>query len=173
MLNRRYAGTGSALIFFMFLCASSAIAAAIKLPELNGSWQGNGTDRATPLETAQHTHCRATIRATETSLNQEMICVGDAGLRKTVRLAVHLTGNAVSGTLTQTSVSRGNETPATLHGSVSGTRTDNAADLRVDFGGLMPRVSVSLNMNSASAFSLEASTLGGTLMQVSFSRAGR
>jgi hypothetical protein len=173
MLSWRCAGAGSAAVFFMFLCVNSVIAAAVKLPELNGSWQGSGTDRATPLETAQHTHCRATIRASETSLNQEMTCVGDAGLRKTVRLAVHLSGNAISGTLTQTSVSRANETPATLHGSVSGSRTDNAANLRVNFGGIMPSVSVALNMNSASAFSLHASTFGGTLMQVSFSRTGR
>ncbi len=173
MLRWRCGGAGSAVVFFILLCVSSAAAAAVKLPELNGSWQGSGTDRATPLEAVQHTHCRATIRASETSLTQEMTCQGDAGLHKTVRLAVHLSGNAISGTLTQTSVTRGNGSPTTLRGSVTGSRTENAANLQVHFGGLMPTVSVALNMSSTSAFSLHASTFGGTLMRVNFSRAGR
>lgn len=168
MTNWREAAAASAAACLMVLCVNAA-AAAVKLPELNGSWQGSGTDRATPLQTAQHTRCHATIRATDTSLNQEMTCAGDAGLHKTIRLAVRLSGNAISGTLTQTSAARG-EAPATLRGSVTGSRTDNAANLRVNFGGLMPTVSVALNMNSASAFSLHASTFGGTLMQVSLSR---
>src|SRR5690349_21239634 len=113
MLKWRCAGLESAVIFSMLLLESSSLAAAVKLPQLNGSWQGSGTDRATPLEASQHTRCHATIHASETSLTQEMTCEGDAGLHKTVRLAVHLSGNAISGTLTQTSVTRGNGAPTT------------------------------------------------------------
>lgn len=173
MLRWIRAGAGSAVLIFMLVCANAASRAAVKLPELNGTWQGAGTDRATPLQTAQSTRCHATIHATETSLDEQMSCEGEAGLHKTIRLAVHLTGEAVSGTLTQTSTTRENKSPATLSGSVSGTRTGDAANLQVHFGGLTPTVSVALSMTSASAFSLHASTFGGTLMQVHFSRAGR
>jgi hypothetical protein len=171
----RWIGVGAAslVLVFVLVCATSASRAAVKLPELNGSWLGTGTDRATPLETAQSTRCHATIHATEASLNEEMSCEGTAGLHKTIRLAIRLSGEAVSGTLTQTSTTRDNGSPATLRGSVSGSRTGDAANLQVHFGGLTPTVSVALNMNSASAFSLHASTFGGTLMQVRFSRAGR
>jgi hypothetical protein len=58
------------------LCMPSARSAAAKLTDFNGAWRGSGTDRATPLQSSQQTNCRATIRADETSLTDEMVCDG-------------------------------------------------------------------------------------------------
>jgi hypothetical protein len=149
----------------------SARSAAAKLTDFNGAWRGSGTDRATPLQSSQQTNCRATIRADETSLTDEMVCDGQGGLHKTIRLAVHLSGKVISGTLTQKSSTHGADA-ATLEGSISGTRTANAANFQVHFGGLMPTVTVNLRLNNPSSYSIHASTFGGTLMDVSFRRAG-
>jgi hypothetical protein len=160
----------SVLSMATFLTAIDA--AAVQLPELNGSWRGSGTDRATPFESAQQTICRATIHADQANLDQEMVCEGKEGLHKSIHLAVHVNGGAVSGTLTQTSTTRGSG-PATLRGSVAGTRTENAANLQVHFGGLIPTVTVDLRMNSKSSYSIQASTFAATLMDVSFNRGSR
>jgi hypothetical protein len=102
-----------------------------------------------------------------------MSCEGKSGLHKTVRLTVHLSESRISGTLTQTSTTRGSEaSPTTLEGSVSGTRTDNAANFQVRFGGLTPTVTVALTLNSPSSFFMQASTFVGTLMEVNFVRTG-
>lgn len=163
---------GHAVItLIVLLYIPSAMAAAAKLTEFNGAWRGNGTDRATPFQSSQQTNCRATIRADATNLVDEIICEGQSGLHKAIRLAVHLNGNVISGSLSQTSTTRGSN-PSTLQGSVSGTRSENAANFQVHFGGLMPTVTVALKLNNPSSYSIHANTFGGTLMDVSFSRAG-
>jgi hypothetical protein len=42
----------------------------------------------------------------------------------------------------------------------------------VHFGGLVPTVTVDLKLNNPSSYSMHAITFGGTLMDVSFRRAG-
>ncbi len=171
MTVMRYMAAGGAATLVIFLFVASAGAAAAKLTDFNGSWRGSGTDRASPLEASQSTSCHASIRADDTTLNHEMICEGKAGLHKIIRLTVHLSDNRISGTLTQTSTTRGSEaSPTTLQGSVSGTRTDNAANFQVRFGGLIPTVTVTLTLNSRSSFFMQASTFVGTLMEVHFDR---
>ena len=169
----RYITAGGAATLVIFLFVTSAGAAAAKLTDFNGSWNGIGTDRASPLEVSQPTSCHASIRADETTLNDEIICEGKAGLRKVISLTVHVSNNRISGTLTQTSTTRGSKSsPTTLQGSVSGTRTDNAANFQVQFGGLIPTVTVALTLNSRSSFFMQAGTFVGTLMEVNFDRAG-
>lgn len=169
----RYIAAGGAVTLISLLFVISADAAAAKLTDFNGTWLGSGTDRASPLEASQPTICHASIQADETNLNDEMICEGKTGLHKTIRLTVHLSDNRISGTLTQTITTRGSEaSPTTLQGSVSGTRTDNAANFQVRFGGLTPTVTVALTLNRPSSYSMQASTFFGTLMEVNFDRAG-
>ena len=173
MTVMRYMSAGGAATLVVFLFVTSAGAAAAKLTDFNGSWRGIGTDRASPLETSQPTNCHASIRADETTLNDEIICEGKAGLHKVISLTIHLSDNRISGTLTQTSTTRGSEaSPTTFQGSVSGTRTDNAANFQVRFGGLTPTVTVALTLNSPSSFFMQASTFVGTLMEVNFARSG-
>jgi hypothetical protein len=171
MTVMRYMAAGGAATLVVFLFVTSAGAAAAKLTDLNGSWRGIGTDRASPLEVSQPTSCHASIQADETTLNDEIICEGKAGLHKIISLTVHLSDNRISGTLTQTSTTRGSEAPpTTLQGSVSGTRTDSAANFQVRFGRLMPTVTVALTLNSPSSFFMQAGTFDGTLMEVNFDR---
>jgi hypothetical protein len=113
------AGGAATLVIFLFV--TSAGAAAAKLTDFNGSWNGIGTDRASPLEVSQPTSCHASIRADETTLNDEIICEGKAGLHKTISLTVHLSDNRISGTLTQTSTTRGSK----AHPSRFGLRHEN------------------------------------------------
>ena len=123
----RYLEAGGTATLVTFLFVTSAGAAAAKLTDFNGSWRGSGTDRASPLEASQPTSCDASIRADEATLSDEMICEEKAGLHKTIHLTIHLSDNRISGTLIQTSATRGSEaSPNTIQGSVSGTRTDNA-----------------------------------------------
>jgi hypothetical protein len=160
----RHMAAGGAATLVIFLFVSSASAAAAKLTDFNGSWNGIGTDRASPLEVSQPTSCHASIRADETTLNDEIICEGKAGLRKVISLTVHVSNNRISGTLTQTSTTRGSK--------ASPMRTDNAANFQVQFGGLIPTVTVALTLNSRSSFFMQAGTFVGTLMEVNFDRAG-
>jgi hypothetical protein len=87
---------------------------------------------------------------------------------KVIRLTVTLSGYRFSGTLSQTS----NAAPTSLTGSISGSRTNDAATFQVNFSGLMPTVTVSLKLNRQSSYSVRASTFAGTLMDVRLTRAG-
>ena len=77
-----------------------------------------------------------------------------------------------AGDLTQRTTLRGDETSASvLNGSVSGHRTDNTATFQVSFPGLVPNALVTLRLISPSSYAMKATTLGSTLMDVTFSRA--
>jgi hypothetical protein len=142
---------------------------AVTLTELNGTWRGSGTDRASPLENSQQSNCRATIRADQATLNYEMVCDGQSGLHKAVQMNVIVRRNNISGTLTQLS----NAAPTKLSGTVSGTRTGRTATIQVQFPGLMPTVTVELQLNSHSSYLMRATTFAGTLMDIRFTRSGR
>jgi len=140
-----------------------------KFMDFNGNWQGSGTDRKFPFETTQRTSCRATVDADLRTMNSLISCSGDAGLKKDIRLNIILDGDAFAGSLTQKATTPGS--PVTvLDGSVYGHATGTTADFRVDFPGLMPKVTVALRRDSVSSFSMQASVWGAVLMDVTFDR---
>jgi hypothetical protein len=164
----RYGLAGAAVTLTAWV--SISLAAETKLTELNGNWRGTGTDRASPLELAQQTSCRATIHADETRLSDEMICDGQAGLHKVVRLSLTQSGDELTGSLSQTITTQGSN-PSTLEGSVSGHRVEDTASLHVRFSGLTPPATVALKLNNPSSYSVSATSLGLPLMAVTFHKA--
>jgi hypothetical protein len=138
--------------------------------DFNGNWQGSGADRNLPFETAQRTSCRATVDADLSTMNSLISCSGDAGLKKDIRLNIILDGEAFTGSLIQKAMTPGSSVTV-LDGSVYGHATDTTADFRIDFPGLMPKVTVTLRRDSASSFSMQASVWGAVLMDVTFDRA--
>ncbi|MDP2409543.1 MAG: hypothetical protein Q8M26_04565 [Pseudolabrys sp.] len=153
------------------LLAATPAAAETKLGDLAGTWTGRGTDRDTPMATAQPTQCRARVTADQTRLTSDMTCNGQAGLMKQVRLAVTLRGTRFTGTAEQTSSTRGsNAAPKRRSGTVTGTRRGDTAVLTVRFPGLTPNATVTMELTSPTSFGLTVSTLGSTLTRVDFTR---
>jgi len=142
-------------------------AAETKLTEFVGVWHGRGTDRTSPLQTAQSTNCRMKIQADEHRLVSDTKCNGERGLAKTLHLSVVIDGDKVSGEAKQTAQAPGGE-PDILRGSVSGTRGDEEANLIVRFPGLTPNASIVLTRNNPSTFNMNISSLGLTLTDVTF-----
>ena len=150
--------------------------AETKLTDFNGTWQGGGTDRNTPFEATQQTKCNATVSADLHRMNTNISCNGAAGLTKVIQLSITLAGDgdAFSGVLTQKATIRGDSSNATvLNGSVAGQKTDKTASFKVSFPGLTPSVNVTLTLNNPSSFSMQATTLGGGLMDVTFNRTSK
>jgi hypothetical protein len=146
--------------------------AETKLTDFDGQWQGTGKDRDLPFESMQQTNCQTTVNADFRRMNSITICNGDAGLDKVIQLAITLSGEAFAGSLTQRTTMRGDEASASvLSGSVSGRKTDNTAIFQVTFPGLLPNAEVTLRLISPSSYSMRATTLGSTLMDVTFIRA--
>jgi hypothetical protein len=81
--------------------------AEIKLTELNGEWNGSGTDRDTPFESLQQTSCQSRIRADLRRMTSEIVCSGRAERHKVIQLTVVLDGNQITGELVQTSTTAG------------------------------------------------------------------
>jgi hypothetical protein len=164
-------GTVSVLVLLALGLASGYARAETKLTDFNGTWQGNGTDRNTPLESSQQTHCRASINADVVRMGAHILCNGAAGLTKVIQLNITLARDAFSGTLSQKATTRGSGArESDLGGSVTGHKTDKTADFTVSFPGLTPSVSVVLTLISPGSFSMRATTLGGQLMDVTFRR---
>jgi hypothetical protein len=152
--------------------ASDPASAETKLTDFAGEWQGSGKDRDLPFETMQQTSCQTTINADLRRMNSTTICNGDAGLDKIIQLAITLSGEAFSGNLTQKTTTRGDDkSVSVLNGSVSGHKTDNTASFQVSFPGFLPNAAVTLRLISPSSYSMQATTLGSTLMDVTFTRA--
>src|SRR5689334_3743100 len=93
--------SGTLLLLALGLAASPA-QAETKLTDFNGTWQGSGNDRNTPFESAQGTACQAVITADLRRMSARIVCNGNAGLSKTIQLAITLAGDSFSGHLTQT-----------------------------------------------------------------------
>ncbi len=147
--------------------------AETKLPEFNGQWLGSGTDRDTPLATAQPTRCQTRVTADPTHMTSNMECNGNAGLHKRVRLSISFTGNKFTGTTEQISVVRGSGAPPKRRaGAVVGVRTGDKAEFEVKFSGLTPNAQVVLELTSPTSFAMTISTLGATLTKVDFHRPG-
>lgn len=163
-----------AVIALLMAGFGSSAAAKTQLTDFNGAWHGAGRDRNVPFESAQRTNCRANIKADLRRMSASIVCNGAAGLDKAIRLNITLTGDAFSGELTQKATTYGDAASvAVLKGSVSGHKTDTSANFTVSFPGLTPSVAVTLKLNSRSSFSMHATTLGGELMNVVFSRTGK
>jgi hypothetical protein len=145
-----------------------------RLTDFDGAWQGSGTDRSTPLESTQQTKCSANITADLRHMSTFIVCNGAAGLTKVIQTNITLgdDGNVFSGNLTQKATTRG-ESETDHNGTVSGQKTDTTADFTVSFPGLTPSVHVILKLISPSSFSMQATTLGGQLMNVAFSKASK
>jgi hypothetical protein len=164
-------GALGALVLLALGVGTGEAGAETKLTDFNGTWQGSGTDRSTPLESTQQTHCRASINADIVRMGAHILCNGEAGLTKVIQLNITLAGDAFTGTLSQKATTSGSDTlGSNLNGSVAGHKTDKTADFAVSFPGLTPSVAVVLALINSASFSMRATTLGGQLMNVTFKR---
>jgi hypothetical protein len=160
------------LILSAFGTAPCPAGAETRLTDFDGQWLGSGQDRDLPFEPMQQTSCQTTNSADLRRLSSVTVCKGDAGLDKLIQLTITLSGETFSGTLTQKSTLRGDDTfVSVLNGSVSGHKTDNTATFQVNFPGLVPNAIVMLRLISPSSYSMKATTLGSALMDVTFTRA--
>ena len=139
---------------------------------LNGDWRGSGTDRRSPFESQQRTKCQSNNRADEVQIISHTVCTGETGLHKVSDLKITLNGNKIAGTLGETATFPGNASPRILKGTVSGIRTGDTATLTISFPGLLPSATVIFKLVSSSSYSMQASTLGVSMMQVTYTRAG-
>lgn len=157
-----------AMVMVSLIVLPSAVAET-RLSDFNGEWHGNGTDRNTPLEFPQPTNCRMEIQADLRHMNSETTCIGQAGLRKVLRLAITLAGDQFTGDATQTSTLT-NSPAKVLHGAVFGHKGDETASMEVKFPGLTPSATVILRRLNLSTFNMNITSLGLTLMNVTFDR---
>ncbi len=148
---------------------ASAACAETKLTDFTGEWRGAGTDRDTPLEKAQPTNCRMTAQADLRQMRSVTNCDGQAGLRKVIHLTITLDGDKISGEASQTSTPRDGKS-AMMKGAVSGRKTGDVANLDIRFPGLTPNAAVLLTRTSPSSFTMKVTSLGITLMDVTFRR---
>jgi hypothetical protein len=159
----------------LVLAAAGALrpaGAETKLTDFDGLWQGSGWDRDLPFESMQQTSCQNTVIADLRRMTSITICNGQAGLDKTIQLAITLSGEAFSGNITQRTTMHGDEASASvLTGSVSGHKTDNTATFQISFPGFIPNAAVTLRLISPTSYSMQATTLGSLLMDVTFNRA--
>jgi hypothetical protein len=147
------------------------VGAETKLSDFDGLWQGSGKDRDLPFEAMQQTSCQTTVNADLRRMSSTTICNGQAGLDKTIQFAITLSGEAFSGNITQRTTMHGDEASASvLTGSVSGHKTDNTATFQISFPGLIPNAAVTLRLISPTSYSMQATTLGSLLMDVTFNR---
>jgi hypothetical protein len=158
------------LSLYMMAAIRTPAYAETKLTDFGGTWQGSGADRSTPFESAQKTRCRANINSTLTQMSSSIVCNGTAGLTKTIQLNIALSGDAFTGTLTQKATTGSGSPPTVLNGSVNGRKTNTTAQFTVSFPGLTPSVAVTLTLMNPASFSMQATTIGGQLMNVVFNR---
>jgi hypothetical protein len=158
------------VIFGIWLQAAAQ--AATPLTAFNGAWTGRGTDRDTPFESAQATHCRVTVKADPTHLASTTVCDGEGGLHKRFQMAVSFSGDQFTGTAEQTSSVRGGASTRRA-GTISGSRNGDVANFTVHFAGLTPNAHVVLTLTSPTSYAMLVSVLGVTLTDVTFHRAGQ
>lgn len=154
----------------LLIAAATPVFAETPLPEFSGQWAGRGTDRDTPLESAQPTACRITVKADRTHMTSDTECNGERGLRKRFHLALTFTGSNFTGKAEQTSWRAANAAPIERAGAVSGSRRDDTANFTIHMPGLTPNAHVVLKLTSPTSFSMLVSSLGATLTDVRFQR---
>ena len=122
------------------------------------------------LEATQPTSCRMRIQVDLRQLSSETTCIGQAGLHKVLRLTITLDGDQFTGDASQTSTVA-NGAANVLTGTVVGQKADEMASLQVQFPGLTPRATVVLRRLDPSTFTMNITSLGLTLTNVTFDRA--
>lgn len=163
--------TKTVLLFLAIAGAACSAMAETRLTDFNGVWQGAGEDRRFPFERMQRTKCQTNIHTDLRQMTARTKCIGDAGLNKSITLSIFTEGDAFSGSLTQiASIAGDTDSPTVLKGSVSGQKTNSIATFQVRFSGLIPTVTVTLNLIKSTSYTMLARTLGGTLMDVTFNR---
>ncbi len=172
IMSRRRIGhllTAIAAFLAVWVTPFSAVAET-KLTELNGEWRGSGTDRDLPIEFFQKTNCHTKIKADERHMNSVTVCDGQQGLHKVIRLTVTLDGDKFTGSVSQTTKTRGSTSPDVIKGSVLGRRVKDTANFLVRLPGLLPNSSVILVLLNPSTYTMHVSSLGITMMNVTFSK---
>jgi hypothetical protein len=170
ILSARWIGYSSIAIFLAALVTSTSAVAESKLTDLNGEWRGTGTDRDLPIENFQKTICHTKIEADESHMNSVIVCNGQQGLHKVIRLTVTLDGDKFTGSVSHTTLVRGGTTPEVVKGSVSGQRAKDTINLGIRLPGLLPNAAVDLVLRNPSSYTMHVSSLGLTTMNVTFNK---
>ena len=165
----RYLAAATAVFFTAWVTTFSA-AAQSKLTDLKGECRGSGTDRDMPFQSFQKTTCHTKIEADETRMNSVTVFNGDEGLHKTIRMTVTLNGDKFTGSVSQSTLARGDKTPEVIKGSVLGNRIKDTANLRIRLPGLMPDATVALELRSPTSYTMQVKSLGFMLTNVTFSK---
>lgn len=142
------------------------VAAEMNLSDLEGEWSGGGTDRDSPFAALQKSSCRSKIRSDAHRMNNEIVCSGPSGSRKTIQLQITMQGDQISGDLVQTQAS------GTMKGLVSGRRRGDSADMQIQFSGLMPGATAKFTIINHSSYTLRVATMGASMMDVTFKKIG-
>jgi hypothetical protein len=170
----RLRGVAALPVAAFLLAALSFARAETKMADLNGEWRGAGSDRDLPIQSLHPTSCRNVIRADQRNMTSEMTCQGPDGARKAIRLVVTMDGNRFSGTVRQIITPAGSNQPnPSINGTVTGQRVQESAQFQVSWSGLLPNTSVALNLTNASSYAMVVSSLGATMMNVTFNRVGK
>jgi len=159
-----------ALLTFACCIAFAANAAAeTRLSDFTGEWSGRGEDRDLPLTSMEAVTCQNGIRASARRLNSRMTCERKSVVRNAVNMTVTLEGNQLNGKITR-KVTRPGKPDDVITGTVSGTKSDNAADLLVHWEGATPNTTIALKLTSTASYSMQATALGATMMDLAFRR---
>jgi hypothetical protein len=154
------------------IAAITCAAAETKLTDFNGEWNGVGQDRESALQFLQDTSCKTVIRADLTHMQTEMNCARKSGVRKLVQLTVTLAGDQFNGKIMQKTTQPGRE-DAVINGAISGNKTDRSANFLVTWQGATPNTTVDLKLISPTSYSMQATALGITVLDVTFNRQSR
>jgi hypothetical protein len=161
--------TAIAAVLAAWVTPFSAVAET-KLTDLNGEWRGSGTDRDLPIEFFQKTNCHTKIEADESHMNSVTVCDGQQGLHKVIRLTVTINGDKFTGSVSQSTLARGDRSPDVVKGSVLGRRVKDTANFLVRLPGLLPNSAVALVLRNPTSYTMHVSSLGITMMNVTFSK---
>ena len=153
----------------IYVALVTGAAAETKLTEFNGEWRGSGQERDSPLQYLQATSCRNVIRASPKRMQSEMTCERKSGGSKLIRMTVMLEGDELTGRITRRAMQPGRE-DAVIRGTVSGKTTDKSANLLVRWQGATPNTAVDLKLNTATSYSMQATALGMTMMDLTLNR---
>lgn len=160
-------GVAGILAFGAGLLSASA---ETKMTDLNGEWRGTGNDRFLPIESFQQTNCQNTIRADSRRIVCDMICNGKTGLRKVIRLTASLDADQLEGSVSQKVSNSGDPSATEMNGTMSGQKIGDTASLSVRWTGLWPPTSVDLILHNSSSYSMHVTSLGLTMMNITFNR---
>jgi hypothetical protein len=143
--------------------------AETKLSDFTGEWSGRGQDRDLPLASPEAVVCQNGIRANPKRLHSELTCQRKSGVENAVQMTVTLEGNQLSGKITR-KITRPGGQEDVITGTVSGTKTDDTANLLVSWDGATPNTAIALKLTTPASYSMQATALGATMMDLTFRR---